>query len=89
MSRPAGPHMNSRKVLIIEDDPDIAGLLGLHLAEQIGRRDHAVLDDLVQTRSELAPGQRHEQRRIADDEDRTDVGNRVGPAAPRRQLDEI
>ena len=33
MSRPAGPHMNSRKVLIIEDDPDIAGLLGLHLAD--------------------------------------------------------
>lgn len=28
-----GPHMNSRKVLIIEDDPDIAELLGLHLAD--------------------------------------------------------
>jgi len=31
--RPEGRTLNPRKVLVVEDDPDIAGLLGLHLQD--------------------------------------------------------
>lgn len=30
---PEGRHLNPRKVLVVEDDSDIAGLLGLHLQD--------------------------------------------------------